>query len=975
LGLVDPVPRAPAAQVLLDGRAVGPETAAAERVAFELKRSGDREWIVLRNLGDRPRVIEQVSFEHRFIGAPQGQGTGDGGLRTGDEGRGAGDGGLGPPHVILHGPRAFIRGPSGGYSAALDAPVSGAETFPGGVRFWYNPYHRLDPGAVHVSHDLVSVPTGRTGFRLAPAQGTCYTRRHAIGPWALSAEPLDLGEIRAVQDAVAREAPPRDGPLLIHDGRLGGGSLERSPDRVLRDLSLAADLGLDYHLPDGDLGAWTAGAPSPETLDRVFAHAGACRVRLGLRLCANAPSCGSGQPWRPDRPEWAILQADGKPHPARCLGNPEFADWLSEEIGRRLAAHPFRLVAFDCLAVIPCHADGHGHPPGEASLYAQARGAESLLRRLKERHPGVATLTRRGWDAYIPRFARWTDLHDAGGGDLLPFPEVSLTRLLNDALRKERLLVHHFRFLPLAALSGTALFQGDATEQAAVDGLTVTRPRPGVRPPAPASGVLGFTLLQSLATGPNLTLAGLHAWVGEEARAVRSAAEIDADREFLRTWIHFARANAGLLRTARFLTPPDVDVHHVEVYGRLARAEAVVFVVNPDPREARVRLETDGTAVWTCLYPATAPGAPSPITPRATGDALDIAVPPWSAAVVRGLRRGTEDLRTLRAASLSPRRQGPSPLFREIPIDVDAWAGGCFPALPDRPIAWKRTDTGRGFAVEGTVVLAGPDLSGDLALALHPLQPERAEPPRVTLNGAPLPAGPVLLRAPEGRTPGLPGGYVVPSAEVVRAAVAGENRLRVEIAHRREAPESEWQPLFNGRDLEGWDVFGSAVWRVEDGAMVGTQDGDPKKSGLLATRGQWQDFELALEFQIDAFRSYNSGVYLRNDPGTQSRTGYQVNIGSGSFGEYSGGIYLKDWKAKGDEHDAILRKGEWNALRILAEGPRIAVDLNGVRVADYTDPAPDPKHLQRGVLALQTYGAEGHAGWVRFRDIRLRNLK
>jgi hypothetical protein len=183
-----------------------------------------------------------------------------------------------------------------------------------------------------------------------------------------------------------------------------------------------------------------------------------------------------------------------------------------------------------------------------------------------------------------------------------------------------------------------------------------------------------------------------------------------------------------------------------------------------------------------------------------------------------------------------------------------------------------------------------------------------------------------------------------------------------------------WRPLFNGKDLEGWTKLGSAVWRVEDGVLVGTQDGDPKRGGLLTTKDQFQDFELELEFMIDEHGKYNSGVYLRNDPGKGGRTGYQVNIGRGEAQEYCAGLFLRDWLAKGDEKDTIRRKLRWNALRIVARGPHIVVDLNGVNVVDFTDPKPHPRLLQRGVLGLQTYGAEGHAGWVKFRNMRVREL-
>jgi hypothetical protein len=187
-------------------------------------------------------------------------------------------------------------------------------------------------------------------------------------------------------------------------------------------------------------------------------------------------------------------------------------------------------------------------------------------------------------------------------------------------------------------------------------------------------------------------------------------------------------------------------------------------------------------------------------------------------------------------------------------------------------------------------------------------------------------------------------------------------------------PMAEWQPLFNGRDLDGWGQIGSARWRVEDGVIVGGQDGDSKRSGLLTTPGKYQDFEVKLEFMIDEHGKYNSGVYLRNADGTAARTGYQVNIGRGAAKEYCGGIFTEDWLDKGDEQDTIRRVLAWNQMHIIAEGGHIQVHLNGVKVADYRDPNPAEKYLQRGVIGFQTYGADGHSGWVKFRNLQIREL-
>jgi len=203
--------------------------------------------------------------------------------------------------------------------------------------------------------------------------------------------------------------------------------------------------------------------------------------------------------------------------------------------------------------------------------------------------------------------------------------------------------------------------------------------------------------------------------------------------------------------------------------------------------------------------------------------------------------------------------------------------------------------------------------------------------------------------------------------------------LLVSCSDAGEPADAGWKPLFNGKDLAGWAPVGSAVWKAEDGILVGGQDGDPKRAGLLSTTGAYKDFELSLEFLIDEHGKYNSGVYLRNDAGTAGQTGYQVNIGRGVAGEYCGGVVIHkgrgiEWLGKGDETDAIRKPLEWNSLRILAKGAHIRVDLNGIRVADVTDPDPKPRFLEQGVIGLQTYGAEGHSGFVKFRNLKIREL-
>jgi hypothetical protein len=177
----------------------------------------------------------------------------------------------------------------------------------------------------------------------------------------------------------------------------------------------------------------------------------------------------------------------------------------------------------------------------------------------------------------------------------------------------------------------------------------------------------------------------------------------------------------------------------------------------------------------------------------------------------------------------------------------------------------------------------------------------------------------------------------------------------------------------------GWVTKGSAVWRVEDGVIAGGQDGDPKRSGVLITKDEYKDFELALDFMIDEHGKYNSGIYIRNDAGSQGQATYQINIGRAAAGEYCGGIVLRkpkgiEWLAKGDEKDEVRKPMAWNSLRLLAKGPHFVIHLNGVRIVDVIDAAPPPRFLEKGVISFQTYGAEGHAGFIKFRNLRIREL-
>lgn len=183
---------------------------------------------------------------------------------------------------------------------------------------------------------------------------------------------------------------------------------------------------------------------------------------------------------------------------------------------------------------------------------------------------------------------------------------------------------------------------------------------------------------------------------------------------------------------------------------------------------------------------------------------------------------------------------------------------------------------------------------------------------------------------------------------------------------------AEEASLFPSGTLDDWTAKGRARWSYQDGVLSGGQDGDPKRSGLLISKASFQDFDLSFEFKIDEHGKYNSGIYLRYQAG-QKGNHLQVNIGRGAAGEPVG-LYLDDWLDKGDAIDKFRKPKEWNALRIKAVGAHIEVWLNGQKIVDFEDKKRLAEHLKSGPLAIQTYGAEGHAGWVKFQKMKISRL-
>ncbi len=182
--------------------------------------------------------------------------------------------------------------------------------------------------------------------------------------------------------------------------------------------------------------------------------------------------------------------------------------------------------------------------------------------------------------------------------------------------------------------------------------------------------------------------------------------------------------------------------------------------------------------------------------------------------------------------------------------------------------------------------------------------------------------------------------------------------------------DGDFQKLFDGRSLAGWQVEGKGdhaqQWKVVDGCIVTENKTGPGSN--LWTQKSYRNYELKLEFQTLS-KDYDTGVFLRGD-------GHQVQIGiSGSLKvDMTACIYAPidkrgGYPGKTDKVTAVNQVGKWNTLRIVLQGKRVQTFLNKEPMVDY-----QCLNIKReGPIGLQLHG--GREMKVRFRNIQLRVLE
>jgi hypothetical protein len=192
--------------------------------------------------------------------------------------------------------------------------------------------------------------------------------------------------------------------------------------------------------------------------------------------------------------------------------------------------------------------------------------------------------------------------------------------------------------------------------------------------------------------------------------------------------------------------------------------------------------------------------------------------------------------------------------------------------------------------------------------------------------------------------------------------------------------EDGFVELFNGRNLDGWQLLGGkgAGYGVKDGVLFCAKGG----GGNLLTERQYSDFILRLDFRLEP--GSNNGIAIRTPlgAGAMAWLGNEVQILDDSDPKYA---KLKPAQYCGSFYDivparrgALAPVGQWNSCEITCRGRHIKVVLNGKVVVDanlndVTDAETLLKHP--GMLRDKGHvGFLGHNDYVEFRNIRIKEL-
>lgn len=180
----------------------------------------------------------------------------------------------------------------------------------------------------------------------------------------------------------------------------------------------------------------------------------------------------------------------------------------------------------------------------------------------------------------------------------------------------------------------------------------------------------------------------------------------------------------------------------------------------------------------------------------------------------------------------------------------------------------------------------------------------------------------------------------------------------------------EWQPLFDGKNLDRWTAVGGGTWTIADGVIQGRSNAaDKAPNGLLVFDEPFANATFRIEYRCE---NGDSGFFVRSQiletkpfikgvqceiDNTEDVAGLYQTGGAGWVARplhYLESAFPPDRRAVVKKHwnAARSKAGEWNTVVISLHGNRIVTHLNDCLASDFV-----VENLEAtGKIALQLHG-------------------
>jgi hypothetical protein len=220
--------------------------------------------------------------------------------------------------------------------------------------------------------------------------------------------------------------------------------------------------------------------------------------------------------------------------------------------------------------------------------------------------------------------------------------------------------------------------------------------------------------------------------------------------------------------------------------------------------------------------------------------------------------------------------------------------------------------------------------------------------------------------------------------------------------------ENEFESIFNGTDLSGWEVKNVDIdeakeyWYVEDGLLHANSMGDSIHNYIwLQYNEELSDFHLKLKFRPIQGNPGNTGIQIRSryDEEEQWLNGPQLDIHPPGpwrtgmmwdetrgyqrwiFPDLPNGEWVNPEMAiSSPEFHYAGESAEWNEMEVIAKGTKITAFLNGIQITDFNGEGilDDSIHANlnvgmKGFICLQIHITDQLE--IHYKDIELKKVK